>query len=1528
MDEHANRPTRAAVASNGPGPLSPAFGKADDAARWAHRVIGKQRDVEYGGVILKRGIRYYATQPVADQRSSFDHTLVLGPASDGKFVVPEGYVGEAFYHSHPAAAADFKVNLPDFTDDQIALINNFYSIPDQAFSIKNREFAKTHYLSGPNNVLLKYVSSGSAIEKKLYQDILNQSIESTNDFETVIWRFADAGELSVLIANPAWGGTPGRVTRGWRLNTPLAAVGEVTLQPFCTRLADSPETAVTNALSAAPVSTQDNWGGFVLKHTKESAYIATLPSSKTEPLFSPTTRFPTRGDGQCRLPPQYRLVAVYFRAAQQGNAGAAREAWLAECFFSPAQVVAAITQARATLAIQAGNTGLAVYLKTTDGGLLKLKVPTPSAAADLVNEGENGVLGDNGAQAALVAGSLTPRQYIRRVIAATEVSVVNTGKLWRDIGPLDNHSPVLTAFYRASWNGEFLSANDAALYAHEQIGNRRDRNYGGYVLKGANGRFVVTAPMECASNPFDGMLFFPAGDQGPLIPPEHYEVQGRYGSHPALSMVDPQWVHSRGWTRDQALINLQVFAPDEILSILREQHVAYLSAGIDCLLGYSPNGSSHEQQLLDSLPGNTVQSRMPVQWVSQLAEGGALRVIDSNPLWGPRSVVGSSWIPHSTYAPRIGPPDYTLFGAVFKSANEAALNLHSRVHGRNLRMADCFAFILKHKDQEQYVASEVECVDNTNTLFKLNSLFARTAPGVYRFPEGFVLHALFRSQQWKPSGLDTASAWLTTYFVMPKVLYIALYESSRRGQKYNSGNNLPMYFSTVDGALLRYVPQPITIGQAGAIEIELEETQKQLAGGRLTPRDFLRRWADRGRLEVLRTSQCWGRIGHVSTTWSGYEGITRRKLSPAFANADDAARYAAALVGQGRQRLYGGVILRFANGLFAATEPLAVPAQGFTFDWIYPDPIVATGLYPAGSTLVARYSSRVQQEVPILLSVTQKALYTSMIPSATLSNLLHREAHLKREYVFGPQGSVLSYELSNSTAEVALKNQLAPRNLVKVDLADNDIEQAIRAGSLQPDEFVSRVARAGTLRVIVGNALWGPERPIGTSFIANVLRPAAFEVRAAFADPPCTPVCTRAFDAVRHVHLGYEAGAQVAFGFVLKAEKKPFYMATLPLVRARYADLNQTFATGKLPQGYVLEGLYLCADEAAIAGPDDDMSYSFFDAQVIANALNFVSQSNNGSVLTLYLMCGDGALLRYALAKPQSLPDFMSRARGLREQMLEGSTRVLDYVRELADMGDLQVRLTSRIWGRKERVTAQWQSQRQPHSFSSDPYFHSFCGPLFIHADDAARAAHKQLGPYTGKQYLGAVLVPPLTSGYVAIEPVEDAYWGPGELSSLQRLFWVGRTGFDVPRTNALFAYGIAAVQAFYKVIASTTSTEPLDLGLLDNFVSTQDLARYVDILKSNSQAAQSCYLVCRGGAVLKYIPGYNTQETALLNPSLPSTPSQLVDKLRRVGELWVLDTDTYWTRVGQLKEQWQTRDVQQAPDDDAVQFGRDKDEL
>ncbi|KAA8560339.1 hypothetical protein FX985_00377 [Pseudomonas extremaustralis] len=1523
--------------------LSPEFINEEDAAYWAHTQIGAKRDIEYGGVIVRGATgRFLATEPISGDDRQFDLLKVLAVGADGYYQQPKGYTCVASYHSHPAIHAEILQRNPSFDERMAKAFVNFFSTSDLFADINEQQFFPASYLSGPDGSLIRYAPSGSSRERSFALWLragtpAGNPVGVYGPFSEQVKTVSTLGELSLIVSASLWGGSIGTVPADWVVFEPFTS-GAVTRQPLFTSLLGSAEEAVTAARQHATTTLERRTFGFVLKHLNEERYLATFPEVERAPLFAAAGLFPERAPGKLKLPSNFRLEAIYYRSLPEPTDVPENEPWLYTTFPTPAELVAAIVQSEATRDIQNKSRGLRLYIDTSDNALLELKVPATSDAGALVNTGDDGVLDDNGAQAALKAGSLSPRDYVRRVIAATSVSVVKAGLLWRDIGPVDNRSVVLSGFYRAVLSRSFISAHDAAAYAHEQIGRRRDRVYGGYVLKDGEGRFLITEPQESAANPFAHPLFFPVDGQGPLIPPEPYQIQARYGSHVALSMVEPRWVEQRRWTREEAEINVQVFSAEEIREVIQQKRPAYLSGGDDCLLAYTPSGSADEARLLNLTEpqpgGSEAQTRLdsgqtkPSQWVVRLAEAGDLRIIQGNSLWGPRSPVYKGWTPHFDYAPRLGPPDYVTYGAVFDSADDAARDLHARVHGRNLPEQAYFGFILRHKDKPHYLATEVVGVDARNVLFNLNSLFELAGDRHYQFPTGFVPCGLFRSQQWQPAGLSAASAWLTHFFVRPTLLYGALYDSKRGGDTYNDGKHLPVYFSTQEGALLRYVSLPYTVESGGPLDTLLAEAEVALASGKKTPQAFVGECVNRGELYVVRTSQCWDTQGGVPRTWSGYENHTRRRLSPAFASPDDAARHAAAMVGQGRHRAYGGVLLRLADGWFVATHPLAVPPQGFAIDWIYPGSVVAQGFYPEGATIVARYRSVVGHEVQMLLSANQKAIYQSMLPTGVLATLLQREVHVSREYLFGPQGSILRYQLTGSTDEEALKQQLMPLNSLKGDPWDNDIERQFRNGTLHPGDFVAQVAKAGDLRVVKGNELWGFARRLSGAFVPYVESAAPLEIKQVFADAQCSPLFTQAYDAVRYAQRQSSPQALVQFGYVLKSVKKNVYMTTLPLIRADYTRFGQVFVDGLLPQGYTLVGLYLCASTQAIAPSNDEMASHFFSPQELANGVRFVSDLAKNGALPLYLMCAEGALLRYSFRKNgrQALYVLTSQAPLAGRQLLGGTLAVADYVRGLAAVGELYVRVRSAVWGKEQAVTPQWLPKAEPWPVQDNPHFLSFCGPLCSHADDAALWADKQLGGYKDREYLGAVLASPGNLGFVALDPVEDRHaWLQ---DTIAQLFWFDHLGFDIKPGHPLFFYTINAVHAFYKIIPSTISQQPLDRALLDNFVSRDDLRLYQDIVKSNRPVAKSVYLSCRGSALLNYVPSFTQEETQLLGVGSSPLPSVLVSRLREVGKLSVLETDSFWTRLGTLGTQWQIKDVQAEPDPQAVQYGRDKDEL
>lgn len=88
--------------------LSPPFLSPDDAARFAHELIGDHRDVQYGGAILKnKREQYFATRPVRGAPSLFRPERVMSTNPLGRFRHPPGYTCVAFITLTPTSMSRF-----------------------------------------------------------------------------------------------------------------------------------------------------------------------------------------------------------------------------------------------------------------------------------------------------------------------------------------------------------------------------------------------------------------------------------------------------------------------------------------------------------------------------------------------------------------------------------------------------------------------------------------------------------------------------------------------------------------------------------------------------------------------------------------------------------------------------------------------------------------------------------------------------------------------------------------------------------------------------------------------------------------------------------------------------------------------------------------------------------------------------------------------------------------------------------------------------------------------------------------------------------------------------------------------------------------------------------------------------------------------------------------------------------------------------------------------------------------------------
>ncbi|PFG59909.1 uncharacterized protein DUF4329 [Pseudomonas poae] len=1513
--------------------LSPAFVSADDAALWAHRRIGTRREREFGGVILKKpGGHFFATEPQVSTGVRFDFLTLLGTDDRARFIAPPSYECQGFYRSYPAEPGEVERYNPGFNPDQVALTGSFFSNADQVFALSHRDFTPVHYLSGPDGALLKYTSSGSQAEQSLLRQLTGiEPAQPLTAFEGAVWNLAQAGDLRVVVGSKVWGGVRGRVLHGWTLGSPVTSVQDL---PFFTPLLSMGHSAVLVALSSVDLLGQAAVG-VVLKHRTTSNYIATLPAPLGTTLDS---LFPVGDRGEPRLVPNYRLVGLYHaQPAQAPERLPPKEAWLYKRFATPPLLVDAMRQAIASTGIQLAELGLKLYLRTADNALLHWQVPSASSANELfVVDGQT--VTDNGNEAALLDGTLSPRDFVRRVIRAGALSVVQQGGLWNTLGPLydSEHLPLGSGALPLS--GMFLTADDAARHAHERIGVRRSNAYAGYVLKRDDGRFVFTEPVAISGDGFASDLLRPANGSAYLVPPAGHQLYARYSSHTALSVADLERQRRLGWTLADLEVNATLFSDVEIRSVIESRLPAYLSGSPNNLISYRPSGSANELLVLSNTRREAGQhgyferlesGRLkPVDIVARLADAGTLSVLVRSALWGPRGRVYNDWTPNFDYAEvDLQAP---AFGAIFDSLDAAALNAHVRWYGRNLDAQRCTAYILKHPQRDEFVVSELLAITSGGRWLSDSSRGVGYLAGG-EFAKGFELAGLLFSQQWVPAGLPTPEAWLARFFITPEVLLRAE-QDARHLPRPAATAILPVYVSTHDGALLRYQPPASSLLKEATDGTGVIIAGMNLHNGTLDVQRYVSQVAQPADLRVLYTSQCWdrrGAVGQGGVAWRPYANFIRRRLGPAFHSQDDAARHVRSLL-QGNG-LLGGLILQRPDGLFVATEPLKVPQEDFDPKWIFPDEVVSTGGFPAAHTVVARYRSSPARELPFVLELAQAGLYRNMLSTRVISSALAgQDARLNREYLLGSDGCVVSYTRSHSALEEALRKQLLPLDETRRDRLENLLERQIRNAALAPGEFVTRLANAGVLRVVEGSPTWGTPRRILGAFIVNSDRPAPLAIRNALADPAFSPLFTQEQDAVRYAHQHRRHGEHLQFGYVFKSQKNGHYMVSMPLVRQSYRDFAQVFPDGLFPQGYGLEGFYLCAGSDSVTPATDPLHQAFFSPTDMDIGIRFSIHGIRGKQLTFYLSCADGALLRYQYLGTDAQLDSWGSLLETRQQLRAGRMTLLSYVHRLLDKGVLDTLVRGEVWTTRNRVDTFWKPGVDEVFV---PPWRAACGPVFSDGDDAARYLRRQLSPYQGKQYLSAILANAAGTSFLATLPVAAG----ADQSLILRLFYSGPLGPvqpavpPAPLPDFPQPYAVAGVHLLYNSMPATDSRAPKDIALTRHFVAPTFLSYFIRVLRGLSRPSPGLYLSSQAGALLKYLPSYSAQESRVLVGGPDVYPTVFLKGVARTGKLFVLDKDDFWMNEGLLSE----RQVERSnglevavPEVDEPLSLRDRDEL
>ena len=265
---------------------------------------------------------------------------------------------------------------------------------------------------------------------------------------------------------------------------------------------------------------------------------------------------------------------------------------------------------------------------------------------------------------------------------------------------------------------------------------------------------------------------------------------------------------------------------------------------------------------------------------------------------------------------------------------------------------------------------------------------------------------------------------------------------------------------------------------------------------------------------------------------------------------------------------------------------------------------------------------------------------------------------------------------------------------------------------------------------------------------------------------------------------------------------------------------------------------------------------------------------------------------------------------------------------DLARHGNLDVLVEGKVWAGTNRITPGWVPGTG-EGFSDYPMG---CGPLFSHSDDAARDVQRGFTTAKGHNYVTAILADPAHASFIATLPV----WPGIDTPRLLRLFYTGRSGpvqpavqptdKPVPWPDFPNDYRVVGAQLIYKDTPPASQSVANDERLASHFIEPTLLSYFIRILKAHSQASTSLYLVTRGGALLKYIPGLSLLESQLMVSAARLKPIEFFNRLTGVGQLFVLDRDDYWRHEGVIKT-LQAGSRKGVQTDEPLQI-RDRDEL
>ena len=1120
---------------------------------------------------------------------------------------------------------------------------------------------------------------------------------------------------------------------------------------------------------------------------------------------------------------------------------------------------------------------------------------------------------------------------------------------------LANHSVQLPDLSPA-----FIAPDDAARFAHELIGDQRAVEYGGMILKDAQGRYFATRPVRGKTSNFDPGLVASSNAEGQFVHPPGYTCYAFYHSHPADYDLLKKLFHD--WSTAQITTTVQFFSSIDIgVNHLNTYFasVHYLSAVNGVLLKYEASGSALEEKLAIRFFNDAREQRLTFDsidgYIRAIAYAGTLNVIQSSEVWGWK--VGKVDGTFKLYKPgnTLDVVPGALLRPAFSPIATSLKALLNYVRNRTEHVVEShYGFVLENRASGTFIATEpmpltkktIELqasvdVSLSASVFAKALVFSTTAQGDVLLPQGFEIVGVYcgENQHRAQSSLPADESTVFKHFIDPMYMAtgITAARSESRLKDNESTRAIPLYILGRDGAVLEYV-STFSAAEQQFLSPTNDRGWIRIAGdlrlGFYKSRLYVKDMAAAGELSVLYTSDLWSRAGRVTQQWQPYEHFARRLLSPCFISADDAALYVHERIAGRDKKVLGGVIYQRADQRFVVTEPLAVSTETFDINTVIPPEVQSFA--PPGCTPVAMYHTHRVWPLQLWRSAQEEQLYRNMLEPHEVGAAINDRGRIRTRYFSTQEGALLKYSPSGSKDELRMLSQLTPLPADVWNVRKNSIQQRLRANKLKPSQYISGIAATGALEVIKGSACWGAP---GVVAARSMLPLAGDSLNEAVRIPACSPIFTQEQDAVRYAHAQLGARKEVLYGFVLKSTQGEAYVATQPHTDT-YLSLRKVFAYDAMTQRYQWpEGFSVCA--MYLAGPQvpavllaDAVYQALISPRDIATALVTLSTLDDQAYPqklnpALYLAPATGGLLRYLPGTLSSLITagiFRDSGNWMMEQLTTLGQTAVTYARELAQSGELTVIKTCAVWVNPGPVLATWKpSVRELLAEQNHPRVIAL-GPVYAHPDDAARAVHRQLKRPHTLNTMGATLHNPSSDSWVALQPevsnglqanaAELIVISHRHMTSEDPLRPILPAGYSVRRLQV--ARDVRHVTALSEADKKRVQNMPWPVDLCYASVAMEQLANRA----GDERYEVHVYVSTNDGALLLYSAGDEAREVQMCGPkkaferteagyfvenaqptSLPKTSRQILTEMAKAGQLRVLVTSPTWPALGLYRD-------------------------